>query len=216
MRLLIISVLTLLGFAGARAQEPLNARYVFENLESPALDLVDKTTRMDMADYAEAHRAYEATNRMAGIARLDTLGQVYARFRISQASEGQLLILPGKKGSVVALVYTIGTQGKDSELLMYDSALKPMKVNKIFTPPLLKDFLKPEVVKDKKLLSRLDQMLPFIASTYTLDPQTDTLTAHLSTDDILSEEDQQTLERYLSATPVVYHWTGTRFTRVRQ
>ena len=83
--------------AVVQAAEPadtLTARYVFENLEIPAIDLLSRSTRLDMAAYHDVGRRYDARNELGGISTLDSLTNNYASVTLTPVSSLQLMTLP--------------------------------------------------------------------------------------------------------------------------
>lgn len=224
-KIVILFLSAVFGVSSVRGVEPndtLSACYVFTELESPALELLSKSTRLDMLAYADEGRQYDALNEMKGIANLETLEDKYAKVKVSGVSKVEIMTLPYKKGGAAALIYTVGSEGAESELLMYDSQLRPLNADKFFTPPVLKDFVAPEYQKDKKVLAELGQLLPFIASRYEFEPSTGNLRACLSVKDIAGEEDYAKALPYLSdgtgdkPRVLIYEWNGKKFVLRRE
>lgn len=222
MRCAIIMMMCLLSgcitMQGSEATDTLTARYVFAELKAPELELLSHSTRLDMLAYADENKSYDAPNEMRGTSSLECLTSNFAKVKVSQVSEVQIMTLPYKKGGIAAVVYTVSSEGADSELLMYDSALHLLKTEKFFKAPELKDFIASEYRGNKEVVNLLSELIPFIATRYEFDPQTFSLTATLTVKDIMSKEAYEKALPYLtnkgkSATPRVltYTWTGKKF-----
>ena len=109
--------------AVVQAAEPadtLTARYVFENLEIPAIDLLSRSTRLDMAAYHDVGRRYDARNELGGISTLDSLTNNYASVTLTPVSSLQLMTLPYAKSGIALLSYTVDAGGPDSRLMAVD------------------------------------------------------------------------------------------------
>lgn len=210
-------LLGLLRMQGAEAADTLTARYVFAELKAPALELLSRSTRLDMLAYADENKHYDAPNEMKGTANLEQLTTDFAKVKMSMVSEVQILTLPYKKGSIAAVVYTVSSDGADSELLIYDSELQQLKAEKFFSPPVIKDFIAPEYKGDKKVAELLTELIPFISTRYELHPDTRTLTATLTVQDIVSEEAYNKALPYLAGEGgtlpgvLTYRWNGKKF-----
>lgn len=198
------------------AADTLTMRSVFERLDSPALQLLSHDTRLDMLESADAGIEYQATNSMGGPARLVQLTPEYLEVTITDASEAQMRLLPYKGGRIVALSYTVdGGDAPDSQLLFYDSQLRPLDADKFFTPPVLTDFLNTSGLK-KNQVSALIQDVPFITVALSLSPGDTCLKAQLSVKGIISTETCNKLAPYISSQDsgegvLTYIWNGSRY-----
>lgn len=111
----------------------LTARAVFENLQSPSLEILKRTTRLDMLDYWDADSIYKAQNALGGLSWIEELTSDFAKIRISPVSTVEIKLLPYKKDRIVMTVYTIGdeSQAEDSGVDFYDTSLSPLKQKNI-------------------------------------------------------------------------------------
>lgn len=221
-RTLLISVLLTLACslhaAGATATaDTLTIRSLFSTLKVPELDLLDSSTRLDMLDYAEAGQPYTAHNSYYGESRITSLTDSALSVYLTQVSRAQLFLLPSRKGMLAGLIYTIDSEGTDSQLNLFDSALQPLKTEKYFKAPVITDFLLPSLRSDKQARATLQEEVPFTALTYVYAPDSRTLTVHLSLESIVSREGMKRLQPLLckpgteTPDPLVYEWNGSRF-----
>lgn len=212
--LLLIALICTSVAAGARvveAQDTLTARTAFEDLPSQYLELLPRSTRLDMLDYFEADSVYRATNVLQGKSWIEQLTPTYIRVRITDVSTLQLKVLPGKR-QIVAMSYTISGPASDSELRFFDSRMQPLPTDKVMRLPRLADFIDRQRLKQAGISqSELQQMIPFPAVVYTLSPDSDTLTATLRIDDLMGQESAARLSPALKQ-HLIYRWTPPRYT----
>lgn len=90
----------------------LSARGFFVRLQSPSLEILGKSTRLDMLDYWDADSVYKATNAIGGLSWLCAVSQDYLKVQVTPVSALELKILPLGKGSVVMSVYTVGGESQ--------------------------------------------------------------------------------------------------------
>ncbi|MDE6793288.1 MAG: DUF3256 family protein, partial [Muribaculaceae bacterium] len=116
-------------------KETLNLREVFANLNTPGLESISKTARLDLVDYWDADSVHFVRTASGGVANLEEFTKNYVRVKVSNVSTVELKILPYKKGEIVACVFTVGAsvQAKDSEIDFYDASWVPMKKNRCFS-----------------------------------------------------------------------------------
>lgn len=111
------------------AADTLSIRDVFVSLQSEPVEILKKTTRLDMLDYWDADSVYKAVNAMDGLSWIEACTPEYMKVQLTPVSTLELRMLHRKKGStVVASVYTVGssTQAEDSEVRFYDDKLNEL------------------------------------------------------------------------------------------
>lgn len=216
---LLLPVMMLLGCVSAAAAEvgdTLTATYVFSTLKSPVFDLLPRSVRLDMVDYAREGRRYTAKNAMGGDACLDTLTADYASATISQVTSMQLRTLPSRRGPVAAIAYTIDALGSDSELFMYDAELRELPADKYFRMPTLRDFMLPSLQGDKRAEAQLQSLVPFICTRLSFSPVDTQLTATLSLQSLLGMEQWAKAQPLLMAPATLsYTWDGQKFKPIK-
>lgn len=191
-------------------------RTAFENLDVPALRLLAPATRMDMADYAAEGKDYKANNKMMGESSITAWSDSNISVRVTEVSRIQLFTLPTPEGYIFGLISTVDSNGADSTLELFSSALRPLKLKKYLTPPLTEDFIAPTYRKDKEARAAVLENLPFPAVEYSWDPSAQELTATLSVEKTVSLEAYKAARPYLVGEPdghpvLVYRWTGKKF-----
>lgn len=215
--ILLLCLMTLLPRANAATPaKNISLRSAFENLDVPALQLLDTATRMDMSDYAAEGKDYKANNKMMGESSITAWSDSSISVKVTEVSRIQLFSLPTPEGSVFGLISTVDSNGADSTLELFSSALRPLKLKKYFTPPLTEDFMAPDFRKDKEARAIVSENIPFPAVEYTWDPSTQTLAATLSVEEIVSLEAYKAAKPYLIGAPderpvILYRWTGKKF-----
>ncbi|MDE6008501.1 MAG: DUF3256 family protein, partial [Muribaculaceae bacterium] len=189
-------------------KETLNLREVFANLNTPGLESISKTARLDLADYWDADSVHFVRTASGGVANLEEFTKNYVRVKVSNVSTVELKILPYKKGEIVACVFTVGDsiQAKDSEIDFYDASLVPIKKNRFFSAPVLSQFF--AIPKGSSTaMEEIREAVPFPTVAYSLSPLTDDLTARLTVEDYISPDDLPLLNRF-ARKELVAPWTG--------
>ena len=201
--------------AVVQAAEPadtLTARYVFENLEIPAIDLLSRSTRLDMAAYHDVGRRYDARNELGGISTLDSLTNNYASVTLTPVSSLQLMTLPYAKSGIALLSYTVDAGGPDSQLMAVDAQLRLLPSGKFFKAPVLRDFI--VLPRNSSVSVRdLEDLCDFFSASYTLDAATGSVTVTPALSAVMSEENYDRLRPYITTSDGSlrtrrYVWTG--------
>lgn len=205
--------LMLLGFgvsatAQKSASERITARKVFENLQSPALELLKKSSRLDMLDYWDADSVYRVKNALGAFSSLQTVTPDYLKVSITPVSTLEIKILPVKNETVVMTIYTTGddSQARDSQLNFYTDTLWPMESKHFFVTPDLKNFL--DIPKGSVTsLKELREMVPFPTVEYSASPDDNTLKARLTVDKYMNTDDYNILKLFLKP-EIQAQWKG--------
>lgn len=212
-RLLLLLAVAIGGMTGMSAQTreegPLTAREVFANLQAPELDLLKKTTRLDMTDYWEADSVFKAVNGLGGVSELEALTADYVKVKMTPVSTVELKLLPGKgKEKIVACVYTVGsdTQAEDSQITFYDSRLQPLDAKKYFKQPDLKDFF--DIPKGSATtIKEIREMVPFPTVAYSMEADSNELTARLTVEKYINVDDWNIIKLFLKP-EIKAEWKG--------
>lgn len=200
-----------------------NAVQAFLRIETPGLELLRKSTRLDMADYLKEDSIYHAQNALEGESFfLEPVTKDFLRVRVTASSTYAIRLLPAKKGEVVVGVYTIGDidrkpndsivpRAGDSQLDFFDSEMRRIETKKMIKVPRVEEFLE-EKCKDKNLMRELMELIPFPTVVYSLNADNTDLTATLTIDHYMGREDFERIRPYLTDR-ITYHWTGKRYER---
>lgn len=173
-----------------RPDSTFSARSVFETIHSSALEILPKSTRLDMLDYWDVDSIYKASNAMEGLSWLETLTPDYLKVRITPVSRYEIKILPAKKQNIVMTIYTVGDdeQAQDSEVKFYDTDLKEMPLSKHLVLPQVKDFF--EIPKGSATkMKEIEDMIPFPTIAFSANPDNDDLEARLTVEKYINEDD---------------------------
>lgn len=200
-----------------------NAVQAFLNIETPGLELLRKSTRLDMADYLKEDSIYHAQNALEGESFfLEPVTRDFLRVRVTASSTYTVRLLPAKKGEVIVGVYTIGDidlakndsivpRAGDSQLDFFDDKMRRIETKKMIKVPRVEEFLE-EKCKDKNLMRELMELIPFPTVIYSLNADNTDLTATLTIDHYMGREDFERIRPYLTDR-ITYHWTGKRYER---
>ena len=166
------------------------AREVFSNIHTSALELLSKSTRLDMLDYWDVDSVYKASNVMEGLSWLEKVTPDYLKVQITPASSLEVKILPGKKGKFAMTIYTVGddVQAQDSEIKFYDENLMELPASKYIELPKVKDFF--EIPKGSVTkMSEIEDMIPFPTVAYSANPENDDIEARLTVESYINQDD---------------------------
>ncbi len=187
----------------------LTARYVFERLQSPALEILSHSSRLDMLDYWDADSVYQSKNAVNGRSWLTEVTPDQLSVNITPVSTLQIKMLPVKGGKVAMTVYTVGGDGqaRDSKIDFYDPVtLRQLEGSRFFTEPDLKTFF--NIPKGSSVtLSELREMIPFMTVEYTVVPGSDDISARLTSLEFIGVDERE------KAKPLLRHelkagWKG--------
>lgn len=166
------------------------ARKVFTDLQTSALELLPKSTRLDMLDYWDVDSVYKASNVMEGLSWLENVTPDYLKVRITPVSVLEIKILPGKKGKFAMTVYTVGddVQAQDSQISFYDENLTLLPTDKYLEMPPLKYFF--DIPKGSATkMQEIEAMIPFPTIAFNASPDNDNLEVRLTVEKYMNEDD---------------------------
>lgn len=188
------------------------ARQAFLNLPPDALHLLSRQMREDMLAYLDNDTIRPIYNALGGQSSLTRpVTDTYLKCQISPVSSMTIRILPAEKSPLIATVYTIDSPGQpaDSQISFYDMQMKPVKTSKHLSLARIQDFI---VNADHEKKKQIMDAIPFPTVEYALGPDDNTLTATLTAQDLLGEEQLQEIRKYLNPT-LTYTWNGRKFVR---
>lgn len=187
------------------------ARYVFEKLHCPALEILPSTTRLDMLDYWDVDSVYKASNVMEGLSWLEAVSPTFLKVKVTPVSELEIKILPIKKGKIAMTINTIGddVQAQDSQVKFYDMNLAELPVEKYLEDPQLKDFFdipKGSVTKMKEI----EGMIAFPTIAFNANANDDNLEARLTVEKYIDEDDWNIARLFLKPS-ITLQWHKERY-----
>lgn len=191
-----------------QAQTP--AAKAFADAPQSVFPLLDQSTRLDMIDYFNAGMSTQSANNLGGTSAILAIDPMSVKVKMTDASTGQLFLLPAAAGdTIVGVIRTVATPGHDSGLTLYTSAWKPVQPGKLFTAPVLKDW-----VTDVSHMADVEMVVPFMLTGYEYDPATSALTLTNNLESFLSKDIYEMVAPYMAG-KLVYVWNGKRFTPQR-
>lgn len=208
----LLLIQSLSAGAVTAARDTLTARTVFEKLQIPALKPLDSSMRLDMLDYYSEGKSFAAATDLGARVTLDSLTTRFASLTLSSVSTMQILVVPaGNKNELALIIYTLDSDGADSELIVADASMRILQSNKYFKAPVLADFIPGA---DKKLLASLNELMPFFTASYSFlsaDPPVMEVTP--TVESLMSIEAYDKLKPYItnadgSPRTLRYAWTG--------
>jgi len=203
MRLLaaIITVLTISAQAwGITASE------AFADAPKTLFPLLERNTRLDMIDYFKSGSATASTNRLNGKSRLTALTPEKADIEMTDASSYSVFILPASNDTVIGLISTVATPTPDSRLNLFSRNWTDITA-KSFKAPVIDDWYTPE---GKGHEGEVETLIPFLLTSYSYDPASQTLTVTNNTEKFLSDDMYDAVRPYLRST-LQYKWDGKKF-----
>lgn len=219
-KVVAIVVLTIAAPFASFAKEKsdtITARQAFINMPATVLDLLDKSTRMDMLDYFDTDSIWSAINEYNGMSRLQTVTPDYLSVEITPVSNLQIKILEDKKGNdVVMTIYTTGKPGEtlDSDIRFYNTAMQELPTAKYLELPKLKDFFEFPKGSSTKM-KEIEELLPFYSVNYKAAPGNNTVTGELITGDFVNLEDKKIVTLFLKP-EIQLFWDGNKLKYKKQ
>lgn len=188
------------------ATDTLTVRGVFENLPLKNLDLLRKTTRLDMLDYYDVDSIWQAPNGMEGFSELVKVTPRFLEVKITPVSTLAFNILHSTGKQLIVCLYTVGGNGQayDTDVTFLDGTLKELPRKKYLKYPEIEDFFN---LPDKQTKEKILDLVPFPTIQFVCDPATGDLTATLTVGEFMSREDFDMVKTYMTP-PLQYRWTG--------
>ncbi len=189
--------------------DTVTASDAFVKLPLETLDLLSTSTRMDMLDFFAADSVYKAVNSMQGESFLKKVRPDYLEVSLTPVSVMSISMLPYRKGEIVMTAYTIGDNDEafDTDIEFFDGDYKKLPRDRFIRLPELDDFFS---YPDKKARERVEELIPFPTVKYVSDPDSLTLIATLTCDQIMSPEDMASIKKFMKSR-LVYKWNGRKF-----
>lgn len=205
----LVALLLLSGFGSARAQ--LSASKAFADAPREVFPLLTDMTRLDMIDYYASGARTASRNVLDGESRIEEMSPLKMKIKMSDVSEYAIVILPFKRDTVIAVVSTVMIPMPDSRLAFYGSDWEPSEKNR-FTEPGLSQWLLPSA---KEVRADVENAIPFVPATYSLDAATGELTLSHNLKDLLPEADYEFVKDYVRPS-LLYRWNGSRMVPVKK
>lgn len=208
---LILSLSVSMPSAAKSAVGPdtISARRAFVEMPATVLDLLPKSTRLDMLDFFDVDSIYNAVNSLEGISSLEAVTPDYLKVRLTPVSSMQFKVLKNKKGNdIVMTIYTVGggREAKDSDIRFFDTQLQELNRDKFMKLPELKDFF--NIPKESKTtMKEINDLIPFATMEFNASPGSDIVTGKLTVGQFLSQEDYDYIKS-LERPQVTLRWDG--------
>lgn len=217
-RLAVVAALALLASSPAFASERgdsvapggISARGVFERLQAPAIDILGKSTRLDMLDYWDADSVYRAKNALAGVSWLIDVTPGYLKVQVTPVSTFEIKILKGRDKPLAMTIYTVGgdAQAADSSIEFFaaDMTLAKLDAKRYFKAPELKDFF--DIPKGSATdMKEIKGMIPFPTVEYSANADNDDVSARLTVGKYMDVDDYNIVKLFLKP-EVTLRWNG--------
>lgn len=213
----VTAMWALLASAAPQTPDTISARRAFEQFPLDNLDLLQRSTRLDMLAYYDADSIYRATNAMQGISWLDTVTPDYIKVVITPVSTLQLKVLPDRKGgNIVMSVYTVGDSAAapDSDVRFWSAQLQELDRSKLLPEPRLKDFF--DIPKGCETSQKeIDAMIPFPTVEFLPSPDSDALRARLTIDRFINQDDYNIIRLFLKP-EIEYEWKAPGYKLIKK
>lgn len=197
---------------GDPSTEGLTVAKVFPELPVTVLDLLPRSTRLDMIAYAQADSLWEAPNALEGLSRIDTISGDYMKVTVTQSSSIAIRILPLRKGEeLVMTLYTVGGKGNgaDTDIRFFSPAMKELPRDRYFKLPDLKEFF--DIPKGSLTsMKEIRGMLPFYTVEYDASAPDGSIVAKMTSGDYINTDDYNILKLFLRPS-IIYCWDGKSY-----
>lgn len=188
---------------------------VFINSDDSSLELIDKSTRMDMCDYyLQADSIWQAQNRLYGVSEIKKMTDNFAEVSVTEVNTVMIKMLPVKSSRLIAIINTVAGPAADSDISFYNTDLQPLNANGIFKLPTLKDFF--ELPKGSPVeIEEISDMLEFTTMKYVVDEESNELKASLTIGEYMNEDDYNKIKPFIKDY-VAYEWNGKKYVRKKE
>lgn len=183
----------------------------FKSAPAAVFPLIDSSTRLDMIDYYNSTSNVGATNALSGRSRITELTPESMRIAMTSSSHYQVVALPMGNETLTAVLTTVLTPAPDSKMTVYSSDWSNAVTDKVFSRPVLKDWL---TADGRKNIDEVEMLVPFLLVGYDFDPATKTLTLTNNVASFLSEEVYEIVKPYFH-NQLQYSWNGKKFVAVK-
>lgn len=188
----------------------LTASKAFADAPREVFPMLTDLTRLDMIDYYASGTRTASRNLLDGESRIEEMSPVQMKVKMSDVSTYTITILPAGRDSVIAVAAEILTPVPDGYLVLYDRDWTPLDAKK-FVAPTIDNWLLPSA---KKIMADIENAVPFIPATYTIDPSAMVLTVTQNVSSLIPAEDYDKVKDYLR--PVLrYRWTGSKMSPLK-
>lgn len=178
----------------------------FKSAPDSIIRLLPQATRLDMIDYFNFGSTHTSSNAFNGPARMMSVADASLSFNVDEDVAMQLVVIPAKTDTLIALVTTLHMPVLDSSIEFYDTDWQNVR-KAPFVMPSYAEWLSEQGLKDK---AKVNMFLPFIPASATFDPEGKTLLLTNEAQSYLDELDYKDLKPLLVGSKV-YDLEGGRF-----
>lgn len=215
------AVVLLVSMTSAAAKKDLLAdtisvKRAFVDMPVNTLDLLNRSTRLDMLDYFAVDSVYQAPNALEGVSFLKAVDPDFLELQITPVSTLQLkTVKTNKGGDLVVSIYTVSgdNQAPDSDLKFFDSSMQELPRDKFLKLPDLSSFF--SIPKGSvTTMKEIKEMVPFPTIVYTAEPGGDDIKAKLTVGAFMDQDDYNIMKLFLKP-EITYRWDGKSYKLVK-
>ena len=195
------------------AMDTLTSRSVFLNLPLKNMEILSRSTRLDMLDYIDIDSIWKAPNAMEGLSYITKITPDYLNLQLTPVSTFTIKVLRPVGNPLAACVYTIGGEGRsaDSQIMFFGTDVKELPASRFFRMPDLREFF---TFPDKKTEKEILQLVPFPTVELRLSEDSPVLTARLTVGEYMLQEDYEKVKPYMKK-EIRFDWNGKKYTLVK-
>ncbi|GEM_PF-4736681 len=157
----------------------------FKSAPEGRIALLPAAARLDMIDYFDFGSDHDSKNALNGLARLTRMADTEMAFVVDNDIDMQLVVLPVKNDTMLAVVTTIHSPVADSSIEFFDSSWNRLR-RAPFVMPAYKDWLTAEGKRDP---TPVEMYLPFLSVKASFDADARQLTLENMAGEYLDEQD---------------------------
>ena len=185
---------------------------VFTAMPDQLVPQLENAWRKDLIDLFRAGKEARLKNRMNGTSVLQRLTDDYLSLQVTGSSTIEMKLLPLINNTfVICMVTTVEGPAPDSRVAFYTTQWEPLEATDLFTPVAADWFIREGADRSdpafQDAVARLDMNLV----KYSLDPDSQTLTATYTTPLYLSAEERDSVMPFLKTAPRQYTWEKFHF-----
>lgn len=209
MKHILLTLLLCLSAAGLQAQ---SMAALFTSMPNHFIPQLESAWRKDLVDLHQTGKEATLKNTMNGTSSLLALTDNYLKIQTTERSQVEIRLLPlVNLTNIICVVTTVYAPVGDSKVAFYTTEWKPLEASTMFTPTSPDWFIRDDANQHSEAYTEALSHLDMHLITYTLSPDTPTLSATYTTPQYLSKEDRDKVTPFLKDSPRVYTWERSHF-----
>ncbi|MDR1380144.1 MAG: DUF3256 family protein [Tannerella sp.] len=189
-----------------------NVEEFFTGMPADIIVQLEEAWRKDLVDLYKSGRTATLENTMQGKSTLLKLTDNYLLLQYTERSTVEMKLLPLVNNThVICMITTVYAPVADSRVDFYTTEWNPLPAGELYTPVTAEWFLADGAGDSSVEMSGIKAMLDIFLVKYSLEADSNTLTAEYTTPLYLDGESRAKALPFLKDAPRRYEWKSSRF-----